>query len=153
MPEMFMKKVVFTWLAAGLFLGCVSVAEAEWLTDLPTAETQAKAENKIVLLDFSGSDWCPDCIALKKKVFDTEAFQAYAATNVVLVDVDFPDKKPQSSDLKKANAKLKDKYSVEGLPTLVVLDQNGNELARLSGSDVNSANALINKLETFKERK
>ena len=101
-----MRKEVITFLAAVLCWQ-VKAAGAGWLTDLPTAEAQAKAENKLVLMDFSGSDWCPDCIALKKKVFDTQKFQAYAATNVVLVDVDFPDKKPQPSNLKRANEELK----------------------------------------------
>ena len=30
---------------------------AEWLTDLAKAKTQAKAENKLVLVNFTGSDW------------------------------------------------------------------------------------------------
>ncbi|HEX4349185.1 MAG TPA: thioredoxin domain-containing protein [Verrucomicrobiae bacterium] len=147
-----MKKGVVTFLAAMLFWQA-NAADAGWLTDLPQAEAQAKAENKIVLMDFSGSDWCPECIALKKKVFDTEKFQAYAATNVVLVNVDFPDKKPQSSDLKKANADLKDKYNVAALPTLVVLDQNGKEVGRPSDSDEDSVKALIAALEKYKAAK
>jgi len=147
-----MRKGVIAFLAAILFWSA-NAADVNWLTDLPKAEAQAKAENKIVLMDFSGSDWCPDCIALKKKVFDTEKFQAYAATNVVLVDVDFPDKKPQSSDLKKANAELKDKYKVEALPTLVVLDQDGKEIGRLSDSDEDSVKALITALGKYKAGK
>ena len=126
-----MKKGVVAFLAAMLFWQ-VNAAAADWLTDLPQAEAKAKAENKIVLMDFSGSDWCPECIALKKNVFDTKKFQAYAATNLVLVDVDFPDKKPQPSNLKRANEELKDKYNVEPLPTLIVLDQNGKEMGRLT---------------------
>ena len=147
-----MKKGVVTFLAT-MLIWQIHAADTGWLTDLPKAEAQAKAENKIVLMDFSGSDWCPDCIALKKKVFDTEKFQAYAATNVVLMDVDFPDKKPQSSDLKKANAELKDKYNVAALPTLVVLDQNGKEIGRPSDSDEDSVKALIAALEKFKAGK
>jgi protein disulfide-isomerase len=146
------KKGVVTFLAAVLFWQ-VNAADAGWLTDLPKAEAQAKSENKIVLMDFSGSDWCPDCIALKKKVFDSEKFQAYAATNLVLVNVDFPDKKPQSSDLKKANVELKDKFKVEALPTLIVLDQNGKEVGRPSDSDEDSVKALIAALEKFKAGK
>jgi len=140
------------FLAAMLFWQ-VNAADANWLTDLPQAEAQAKAESKIVLMDFSGSDWCPECIALKKNVFDSEKFQAYAATNLVLVNVDFPDKKPQSSDLKKANAELKDKYNVEAVPALVVLDQNGKEVGRLSDKDEDSVKALIAALEKYKAGK
>jgi thioredoxin-related protein len=143
-----MKKLIVTALTATI-LWQVKAADAVWLTDLPRAQAQARAENKIVLMDFSGSDWCPDCIQLKKKVFDTEKFQAYAATHAVLVDVDFPDKKDQSDDLKKANAKLKEKYNVEGFPTLIVLDSSGKEIGRQSGYDGSDPKAFIETLEKF----
>jgi thioredoxin-related protein len=147
-----MKKFLMT-LLAGMVLWRANAADSGWLTDLPKAQAQAKAENKIVLMDFSGSDWCPDCIELKKKVLDTTAFQTYAATNIVLVDVDFPDKTPQSDELKKTNAKLKDRYEVEGLPTLIVLSKEGKELGRPSSKDRSSPKALIGALEKLKARK
>jgi protein disulfide-isomerase len=147
-----MKKFISVMLTATVFWQ-VNAADSVWLTDLPKAQAQAKAENKIVLVDFSGSDWCPDCIELKKKVFDTKRFQAYAAVNVVLVDVDFPDKKAQSDDLKKSNAGLKDKYGVEGFPTLIVLDSTGKEIGRKTGYNGSSPDAFIEDLEKFKASK
>jgi protein disulfide-isomerase len=147
-----MKKVIFAALAATV-LWQVNAADSGWLTDLPKAQAQAKAENKIVLMDFSGSDWCPDCIELKKKVFDTEKFQAFAAAHAVLVDVDFPEKKAQSDDLKKVNAGLKEKYNVEGFPTLIVLDSNGKEIGRKTGYDGSSPDAFIRDLEKFRAGK
>jgi thiol-disulfide isomerase/thioredoxin len=89
----------------------VNAAEAIWLTDLPKAEAQAKAENKIVLLDFTGSDWCGWCIKFKKEVLDTPEFQGYADKNVVLVKLDYPNKIAQTAELKAANAVLKDTQS------------------------------------------
>ena len=65
---------------------------AEWLTDLPKALDKAKAENKMVLMDFTGSDWCPPCKALHKTVLTSPEFEAYAQTNLVLVEVDFPNR-------------------------------------------------------------
>ena len=87
-----MKKILITLLAATVFWQ-VNAAESTWLTDLPKAEAQAKADNKIILMDFTGSDWCGWCIKFKKEVLDTKEFQDYAAKNVVLVEVDFPNKK------------------------------------------------------------
>jgi len=95
-----MKKILIAMLAATV-LWQVNAAETTWLTDLPKAQAQAKAENKIVLLDFTGSDWCGWCIKFRKEVLDTPEFQAYAAKNVVLVELDFPNKKVQSADLKR----------------------------------------------------
>ncbi|MDT8391733.1 MAG: thioredoxin family protein [Lentisphaeria bacterium] len=35
-----------------------------WMTDYDAALKKAKAENKVVILDFSGSDWCVWCVRL-----------------------------------------------------------------------------------------
>ena len=146
-----MKKLIVTLLAAGVFWQ-VNAAENLWLTDLPKAEAQAKAENKIVLLDFTGSDWCGWCIKFKKEVFDTPEFQAYAAKNVVLVELDYPHKKVQADDLKKANAALNKKFDVHGYPTLVVLDKGGKEIGRQVGYAAGGPQAFIAKLEKFRAK-
>lgn len=145
-----MKKILVTLLAATV-LWQVNAAEATWLTDLPQAEAQAKTERKIVLMDFTGSDWCGWCMKFKKEVLDTTEFQNYAATNVVLVEVDFPRKKEQSAELKKANKALQDKYGVSGFPTLVVLNQDGKEIGRQVGYAKGGPAAFIKKLEGFKK--
>jgi len=146
-----MKKLLITLLAATLFWQ--ANAADTWLTDLPKAQDQAKAENKIVLMDFTGSDWCPWCIKFKKEVLDDQTFLDYAAKNVVLVEVDFPHQKEQSADLKKANAALNDKYKVEGYPTLVVVDKDGKEIGRQEGYEEGGPKAFIAKLEKFKSGK
>jgi protein disulfide-isomerase len=106
-------------------------AAANWLTDLPKAQAQAKAENKTVLIDFTGSDWCGWCIRLKREVLSRPEFNAYAEKNLVLVEVDFPKRKAQEPALKKVNEALAAKYHVQGFPTLVALDAQGKELGRL----------------------
>lgn len=98
-------------------------------------------------MDFTGSDWCPGCIELKKKIFDTRQFQAYAAKKLVLVEVDFPDKKPQPAALKKANDNLSKKFEVDGYPTQIVLDSNGKEIARKTGYEGESTEKYIDWLE------
>src|SRR5258708_35916882 len=92
-------------------------AELNWMTDLPKAEARAKAEKKLVMLDFTGSDWCGWCIRLNKEVFSKPEFAQYAKDNLVLVEVDFPRKKEQPEELKKANESLQTKYGVQGYPT------------------------------------
>jgi protein disulfide-isomerase len=146
-----MKKIIIALLAATVFWQ-VNAAETTWLTDLPKAQAQAKAENKIVLLDFTGSDWCGWCIKFKKETLDTAEFQAYAATNLVLVELDYPQKKVQSDDLKKANAALKDQYNIEGFPTLIVLNKDGQEIGRQVGYAKGGPQAFIAKIEAFKKK-
>ncbi len=105
-----------------------------------------------MLIDFTGSDWCGWCIKFKKEVLDTDEFKAYAAKNVVLVELDFPKKKEQSDELKKANKALKAEYKVQGFPSLVILDKNGKEIGRQVGFAKGGPQAFIAKLEEFKKK-
>jgi protein disulfide-isomerase len=147
-----MKKFLMIVAAAALAWQA-QAADSTWLTDLPTAQAQAKAQKKIVLMDFTGSDWCHWCVKFREEVLDTKEFQDYASTNVVAVEVDFPNKKEQSDDLKKANAALKDKYHISGFPTLLVLDEDGKEIGRQVGYEEGGPAAFIAKLEKFKSGK
>ena len=116
-----------------LLCGAAQIQAAEWLTDFPAALAKAKAENKLVLMDFTGSDWCPGCIALHKAVFTSKAFEAYADKNLVLVEVDFPDRKKQSKELEKANQALKSEFKVDGFPTVILVGADRKELKKIEG--------------------
>jgi thioredoxin-related protein len=129
----------------------VSAAEEDWLTDLPKAQAKARSENKMVLMDFNGSDWCPPCKALRKNVLSSPEFVQYAKKNLVLVDVDFPRHKTQSEELKKANEQLSEQYKVEGFPTVVVLSSEGKELTKKVGYDGESPKDFIAELEKLKK--
>ena len=120
--------------AMALLLCCAAQVQAtKWLTDLPQALNKAKAEKKVVLMDFTGSDWCPGCIALHKAVFDTKTFQDYADKHLVLVELDFPDRIKQSKALEKANLALKDEFKVDGFPTVILLDADRQQLKMIDG--------------------
>ena len=103
-----------------------------WFADATKAQAQAKAEKKLVLLDFTGSDWCGWCIRLNSEVFTKPEFAEYAKKNLVLVEVDFPRRKKLSPEQEKANNALAAKYQIEGFPTLVILDGNGRKVGALS---------------------
>src|SRR5882757_526046 len=119
-----MKKIIIGLIACWALLRA-GAEELQWLTDLPKAQAQAKAENKLVMLDFTGSDWCGWCIKLHREVFSKPEFAEYANKSLVLVEVDFPRTKKQSDALKKANQALQDKYKIEGYPTIIILDGAG----------------------------
>src|SRR5947209_4624292 len=89
------KKTIWALVLTGLVAARTWAADSDWLTDLPKALGKAKAEKKLVLMDFTGSDWCPPCKALHKNVLSSKEFEGYAQTNLVLVLVDFPRSKPQ----------------------------------------------------------
>lgn len=127
--------------------------ELEWGTDLAKAQAKAKAENKKVLINFTGSDWCGFCIKLDKEVFSTSEFQEYAKKNLVLVEADFPNKKTLPAELKAANAKLKEQHKIRGYPTLVVLGSDGKKLGEVVGYGGGGPSAVIAKLDGLKAAK
>src|SRR5437660_1441908 len=104
---------------------------ANWLTDLPAAEATAKAENKMVLIDFTGSDWCGWCIRLRNEVFSTPEFEAFAQEHLVLVEADFPRGKAQDDGLKRANQELARRFQIQGYPTVVLLGSDAKKLGTL----------------------
>jgi protein disulfide-isomerase len=124
-------------------------SELSWGTDLPTALNQARSENKMVLLDFTGSDWCPWCIKFDHEVLSTDKFAAYAKDKLVLVLLDFPRTKPQSDSLKQANRELAKQFGVNGYPTYVLLSYAGKELGRQVGYAEGGPDAFIAELENF----
>lgn len=129
-----MKKLTALLFAfTALNLTAVLAAGEGWTTDYPKALERAKKEKKVVLLDFNGSDWCPPCIALKKQVFESDAFKQFAAEKLVLVDVDFPRRKKLPREIAEANEKLAEKFKVESFPTILLVDAGGKVLHREEG--------------------
>lgn len=144
-----MKKLAIGMLACWA-LAQAGAGELQWNTSLPKAQAQASKENKLVMLDFTGSDWCGWCIKLNKEVFSTSEFADYAKKNLVLVEVDFPRHKEQSDEQKKANQALQEKYKIEGYPTVIVLNGAGKKLGELGYMD--SPKKFIAELEKLKQR-
>ncbi len=127
-----MKKILA--LALSLTLGlapALRAAEGDWQTDPEKALSDAKGTKKLVLMDFTGSDWCGWCIKLNKEVFSQPEFQQYAKDNLVLVELDFPRSKPQTAEDKSRNEALARKFRVQGFPTIVVLNSEGKQVGQL----------------------
>jgi thiol-disulfide isomerase/thioredoxin len=137
-------------LPLSLLAAVLSAAEPVWLTDLDAAKAQGVKENKPVLVDFTGSDWCPPCKSLHKVVFESPEFAA-AASRYVLVELDFPRKKPQTPELKAKNREWQQKYAVNSFPTILLLDaKSGDVFGRVGGFGGQTAKEYLAKLDTYK---
>jgi len=124
-----MKRILLT-VAALATLGSWACA-TEWLTDYAQALTTAKAQNKPVVMDFTGSDWCGWCIKLDREVFSAADFKTYAAKNLVLLKVDFPRRTALPAQEQAQNDKLAAQYGIQGFPTVVVLKPDGSKAGEL----------------------
>jgi thioredoxin-related protein len=149
--QSFMRKIIFAlfacWTADQAF-----AADSTWLASVPQAMDQAKRENKLLLLDFTGSDWCGWCKKLDAETFSQPEFIDYAGKNLVLVEVDFPKHKPQTAALRKANHALQVKYDVKGYPTLVVLTTDGTVLWKQTGFLAGGPKTMIAKLDQLRPK-
>ena len=104
------------------------------MTDLPAALQQAELEEKLVLVDFTGSDWCSACIVLRRTVLDTPSFREFAADKFVLMEVDLPLNKDRNPGLYHRNEEIAKRYGVGGFPTVMVLDPLGRVMGGFQGS-------------------
>lgn len=145
-----MKKLLFLCCIILISAGFAS-AEVNWLTDFDAAKAKAKSDHKLVLLDFTGSDWCGYCKRMQAEVFSKPQFQDYAAKNLVLVELDFPRAKPQSDAVKKQNMKLASEYEIEGFPTLIVLNPDGKRVGNFVGYMEGGPDAIISALEKLRK--
>ena len=147
-----MKNVYLTLLlAAGLAVGLTGCDEnglasengsgnaaapessLEWMTDYQAALEASRESGKPVLINFTGSDWCPPCIQMKNDVLETAMFHEFASDELVLLELDFPRNKPQEPEVVRQNRELAEKFAIQGYPTFVVVDEDGDEIRRTVG--------------------
>ncbi|MGN0836840.1 MAG: thioredoxin family protein [Akkermansia sp.] len=120
-------------LAAALLSLLPAFGALEWLTDLPTAQQQADEQHKVILADFTGSDWCGWCIRLKKNVLDTPEFERFAAERFIPLEIDLPQRKDFPAAQRAANEALVARYNISGFPTILVLAPDGTVVGGFGG--------------------
>jgi protein disulfide-isomerase len=125
-------------------------AKAGWLTSYEKAQKEAQSTRKLLLMDFTGSDWCGWCIMLDKEVFSKPEFKEYASKNLVLLELDFPRMKKMPPETVAQNERLAMKYGIQGFPTVVVFDSDGKPLGAL-GYEQGGPQAFIARLEKLRK--
>lgn len=155
-----MKRMIMTAVAALALAGLIPAAFAApetadqtaqvkkpvWLTSFADAQEAARKENKVIFVNFTGSDWCPWCFRLRDEVLVQKAFLDYADKKLVLLMIDFPRRIPQTKEQRAGNRELADKYGIEGYPTILLLDAEGNVLAK-TGYRRGGAGAYVKHLQ------
>lgn len=129
--------------------GCSqSKDDLKWSGNLEQAIKTAKAENKTVLVNFTGSDWCQWCTKLSAEVFTQNEFAEFAGKNLELVKIDFPRNIQQSAEVVYYNKQLAQKYGIQGFPTILLIDKNGNVLTYTGYRD-GGAKSYVEHLKSF----
>lgn len=123
-----------------------------WETNFSSAVQKAKKEKKALLVNFTGSDWCGWCKKLDKEVFSQQKFIDYADQKLVCVKIDFPRAVKQTKEEKAQNQALAQKYRVEGLPSILLMDTNEKVLLQ-TGYQYGGVDNYINHLEPYIAKK
>lgn len=118
-----MKKIIITLL---LFICSIAInaQDLNWETNINKAMSVSNKTGKPMLLFFTGSDWCGWCIRLQKEVLKTPEFATWAKDNVVLVELDYPRRTPQTAEIQQQNAGLQQAFGIQGFPTIWFTNAN-----------------------------
>ncbi len=145
-----------TWLAsvtvgvAALSATAFASTPEGWSTDLEKAFKDAKEQKKSVLVEFTGSDWCPPCIAMRKNVFSKKEFVEGASKKYILVELDYPN---GDKAVKEKNQPYAEKYKIEGFPTVILFNSDGKEFNRFYASEFPKTDAFLAHLDQALEKK
>ena len=125
--------------------------KVEWLNNIDSAKIESKAKSKLILLKFSGSDWCANCQYLDRMFFNSEIFKKFAPNHLVLLEADFPMRKGNklSKDQQIHNENLAEKFNEKGsFPLVIMLNEEGIMLGAItpSGKDIKGN---IEKIKSF----
>lgn len=127
-----------------------------WLGNFDTAKTEAAQQHKLILISFSGSDWCGPCIRLRKEILESDAFENYASDHLVLVRADFPRQKKNqlSQEQVKLNDALADKYNPDGkFPYTLLVDDTGKVLFAWDGFPNQTADQFVSQVDQIVQAK
>lgn len=122
----------------------------QWTQDYSAALALAKEKNLPVFLNFTGSDWCSWCQLMDRRVFSQPQWDAFAAEKMVLVTLDFPRNQALvPADFAERNRRLQGEFGVQGYPTYIILDADGQTvLGQLGASKEATAEDFIDQVES-----
>jgi thioredoxin-related protein len=123
-----------------------------WLGNFHEATKLATDTHKLILVNFSGSDWCIPCIRLRKEILESATFESYASAHLVLVRADFPrlKKNQLSKDQAKLNDDLAEKYNPEGsFPFTLLIDNNGKVLKKWDGYPNETPEKFVEQVNSY----
>jgi thioredoxin-related protein len=124
----------------------------EWHHNMDEAKSLAKKEHHLILLNFSGSDWCAPCNRLRTEIFESDMFKNFADRNLVLLNADFPRMKKNqlSAKQQQINDALADKYNSKGaFPLTLLLDADGKIVQQWEGFPKMKTEEFIDRVRTF----
>ena len=145
----FITRNVLLGVGTAAILSLTSAQAADgWLVDFEKAKAQAAKEGKSILMEFTGSDWCPPCKALAKNVLTQDVFKTEMPKDFVLLKLDSPrDKSKQTPEEIEQYKVLSAKYGIQGVPTIFLADAKGRPYYQTVGYSGDPADKYVANLK------
>ena len=140
-----MKQAIFIIL---IFISGSPFVKAQQTIVADSAFTLAREKHKMILLIFSGSDWCKECMRFEKKILRDPVFDRFADSNLIVVQADFPQSKKLAPQIIKQNENLAERYNPSGLFPLILLLRPDQQIAanlNYSNQESHDFIAMINR--------
>ena len=139
--------------AAKVEKGSEHKIKTEYTEDYDKAMSEALKEGKIVLLEFTGSKWCPPCKMFHKFILDSEEFAKYAKKELKVVLADFERGGiPTSKKHAKDHSTLAERFGIRAFPTIILIDPKSDTMSGMRGLPTTKPNEMIEIIESFKEK-
>lgn len=128
------------------------VLPIQWEPSFENAKKMAKEKHELILLNFSGSDWCGPCIMLRKNYLENDAFTKMANGHLILVNADFARRKKNlgSTEQIQRNEALAEQYNKNGVfPLTLLLNADGKVLKSWQGNPNVSVDQWVQEIQTI----
>ena len=104
--------------------------DGQWIDNFEAGQMISEKTGRHMLINFTGSDWCIWCKRLKEEIYEHTDFKEYAGKKLVLVEIDFPRRKPLPEKTALANNELAKKFDIRGYPSVIILGPDGQLAGR-----------------------
>ncbi len=139
---------VIVWPTAGYCGG----VQQEWVDNIEKAREIAAANDRDLLLLFTGSDWCPPCQKLEEEILSKPDFLQEAKNQYVLVKLDFPRETPLLPKIQEQNNRLAAEFGVNGFPTIILADKEMRPFA-ITGAPTDGVESFLGYLGEQRQRR
>lgn len=146
-----MKRILLVSLSLWM-VGSLWAADG-WLEDVAAAKKASLASGKPILVDITGSDWCPPCQRMEAEVFAQSNFLPQASARYVLLRLDFPRNTPQTEKIRVQNQKWSEEHPFEGFPTFVLMDGQGLVYGQTTGYIAGGVKAFLEMTKVLETQK
>jgi len=116
--------------AISILLESAVQAGDAWYQEFEEGQIVARRQQKDLLVDFGGSDWCLPCRQLKERILSRPEFVRRATETFVLIDVDLPHRRSIDADRRERYQRLQERFKIKSFPSVILATDDGRPYAR-----------------------